>query len=188
MKVKSRICIKCKKRKYQKSFSLRSNSCKQCKAKYAREYRKTYKDTRNRTEYRKQYYYQNQKRFSEWNKKWRENNDRSQYYKEYRSKNLSAKVACYCRNRIRLAIKNGWKAESSLSLTGCKSWNEVKIYLESKFEKGMNWENMGEWHIDHIRPCSSFDLNNPKQQKQCFHYTNLQPLWAKDNLSKSNKY
>ena len=72
-------------------------------------------------------------------------------------------------------------------LTGCASWNELKIYLESKFSNGMTWENMGEWHIDHIKPCYSFDLTDEKQQMECFHFTNLQPLWAKDNLSK-NKY
>jgi hypothetical protein len=70
---------------------------------------------------------------------------------------------------------------------GCSSWDELKNYLEKQFTCGMNWENMGEWHIDHIIPCSSFDLTNIEQQMKCFHYSNLQPLWAKDNLSKSNK-
>jgi DNA/RNA endonuclease G (NUC1) len=53
----------------------------------------------------------------------------------------------------------------------------------------MNWENYGKngWHIDHIIPCASFDLTDPKQQKNCFHYTNLQPLWAADNIRKSDK-
>jgi hypothetical protein len=65
-----------------------------------------------------------------------------------------------------------------------------KKYLESQFKEGMNWNNYGRkgWHIDHIRPCSNFDLSNLEQQKQCFHYTNLQPLWWKDNLIKSSKY
>jgi hypothetical protein len=187
MKVKSKICIKCEKRKYSKSFSLGTNICKKCKAKYNKLYRKTHKDIRNRTEYRKQYYYNNQQRFSEWNKKWRKNNDRSEYYKNYRNTNPSAKIACYCRNRIRNCIKKGYKSQSSLFLTGCANWNELKIYIESKFLDGMTWDNMGEWHIDHIIPCANFDLTDPKQQKKCFHYTNLQPLWAIDNIKKSNK-
>lgn len=59
--------------------------------------------------------------------------------------------------------------------------------LEQQFTEGMTWENYGEWHVDHIRPCVSFDLSIPEQQQECFHYTNLQPLWAKDNLQKSDK-
>lgn len=61
----------------------------------------------------------------------------------------------------------------------------VKLHIEALFTEGMTWEKLGkEIHIDHIRPCASFDLTDPEQQKQCFHYTNLQPLWAKDNISK----
>jgi site-specific recombinase XerD len=111
----------------------------------------------------------------------------TEYYREYRSKNISAKIACCCRNRIRNCIKKGYKSQSSLFLTGCKTWDELKNHLEKKFTNGMSWANMGEWHIDHIIPCSSFDLTNIEQQMQCFHYSNLQPLWAKDNLSKSDK-
>ena len=66
----------------------------------------------------------------------------------------------------------------------------LKKYIAKKFTKGMSWDNYGlyGWHIDHIKPCSCFDLTKPEQQKLCFHYSNLQPLWAKDNISKSNKY
>jgi hypothetical protein len=66
----------------------------------------------------------------------------------------------------------------------------VKNYLEKLFSPGMTWLNRGKhsWHVDHIRPCSSFDLTDPEQQKLCFHYTNLQPLWAVDNLRKSDKW
>ena len=61
--------------------------------------------------------------------------------------------------------------------------------MENKFQDGMNWENYGfyGWHIDHIIPCSSFDMIDPEQQKICFHYSNLQPLWAADNFRKSDK-
>jgi hypothetical protein len=51
----------------------------------------------------------------------------------------------------------------------------------------MTRENHGIWHIDHITPCTAFDLTDPEQQKKCFHYTNLQPLWASDNIRKGNK-
>ena len=62
--------------------------------------------------------------------------------------------------------------------------------MESKFTEGMSWENQGKngWHIDHKKPCSKFDLSKPEEQKKCFHFTNLQPLWWEDNLKKSDKY
>ena len=71
---------------------------------------------------------------------------------------------------------------------GC-SIEELKIHLEKQFRDGMSWNNYGMygWHIDHIKPCSAFDLTDLEQQKICFHYSNLQPLWAKENLSKGKK-
>jgi len=72
-------------------------------------------------------------------------------------------------------------------LLGC-SISFLKIFLEAKFKEGMTWENHGEWHIDHIKPCASFNLLNDDEQKKCFNYTNLQPLWALENLSKGFKY
>lgn len=64
---------------------------------------------------------------------------------------------------------------------------EIRRYLESMFLDGMSWDNYGEWHIDHIKPLSSFDLSNREQQKMCFHYSNMQPLWAIDNIRKGAK-
>ena len=75
----------------------------------------------------------------------------------------------------------------SYELTGI-SIAELKAYLENQFSNGMTWENRGQWHIDHIRPCASFDFTDPEQQRECFHYTNLQPLWAEDNLAKSDRW
>ena len=80
------------------------------------------------------------------------------------------------------------KETSSTDLLGC-STKHARQHLESQFTKGMTWENHGVrgWHIDHIIPCDSFDLSDINQKKQCFHYTNLQPLWYKENLSKGDK-
>jgi hypothetical protein len=72
-------------------------------------------------------------------------------------------------------------------LLGC-SVSFLKGFLEAKFTEGMTWQNHGEWHIDHIKPCASFNLLDEEEQKKCFHYTNLQPLWAAENLSKGCKY
>lgn len=90
------------------------------------------------------------------------------------------------RRRIRgiLSSKNLKKRVSSESIVGC-SYSELKIYLESLFKDGMSWENQGRWHIDHIIPLSSAKTEE-EVYKLC-HYSNLQPLWAKDNLKKSNK-
>jgi IS30 family transposase len=79
------------------------------------------------------------------------------------------------------------KPESSFNLLGC-TLQEFQTHLESLFQPGMTHENYGEWHIDHIRPLVSFDLTQEDQRRASCHYTNLQPLWAKDNLSKGAKY
>ena len=91
---------------------------------------------------------------------------------------------------MRLALKeqNLTKRNTTAVLVGC-SIPFLKRYLENKFKKGMNWKNQGRygWHIDHIKPCASFDLSDTKQQLKCFNYKNLQPLWAEENIKKSNK-
>ena len=84
-------------------------------------------------------------------------------------------------------LQGRYKSKSTLQLLGA-SVDQVWNYLESQFQPGMTRQNHGLWHLDHKRPCASFDLNDPKQQAICFHYTNLQPLWAKDNLKKGAKY
>ena len=94
------------------------------------------------------------------------------------------KIRHNLRVNMRRCIKNN--KDHSFELVGC-SIQFVRDYLESKFTKGMTWENYGVrgWHIDHIRPCSSFDLSDREQQKMCFHYTNLQPLWATRSIAMS---
>lgn len=90
--------------------------------------------------------------------------------------------------RVRLSnLLAAKKTIPSSELLGC-TYEQLLEHLSSQFADGMNWDNYGEWHIDHIRPCASFDLLDPEQQRQCFHYTNLQPLWATDNLRKGASY
>jgi hypothetical protein len=99
------------------------------------------------------------------------------------------RLATTIRNRIKDFITSGKgnRRCKSLDLLGAEII-EVRLHLESKFKPGMTWENYGYkgWHIDHILPCSAFDLTNPEDQKECFSYTNLQPLWWWENLSKNN--
>ena len=114
--------------------------------------------------------------------------ERNQYRKNKYHTDINYKISCYLRTRIWGALKNNSKSKSTMRLVGC-SIDFFRCYYESKFTEGMSWEKVmnGEIHCDHRRPCASFDLSKPKEQHKCFHYTNLQPLWAKDNLEKSDK-
>ena len=89
----------------------------------------------------------------------------------------------YARLSIAVRAQEARKAGRTTELVGC-TWAELRRHLELQFAPGMTWENRNAWHIDHIRPCASFDLTDPEQQKECFHYTNLQPLWAEENIKK----
>lgn len=110
------------------------------------------------------------------------------YWKEYFAKRYTTEIQFKLRNRIRKtasrypASKGKWSSTKSL---GCTS-DELRVYLESKFSEGMSWENYGKWHIDHIKPLSKFDLNDELQFNEACHYTNLQPLWAIDNIMKGD--
>jgi hypothetical protein len=102
------------------------------------------------------------------------------------------KLTEYIRNRInrelRRLIENRAKKSISIRDLGC-SVDELREYLESKFQPGMDWQNwsLAGWHIDHIKPLKAFDLAKREELLAAFHYTNLQPLWAADNLSKGTK-
>ena len=74
----------------------------------------------------------------------------------------------------------------TMAMVGC-SFSVFRQHLESQFTDGMSWDNYGDWEIDHIIPCAAFDLTDVEQQKRCFHFTNLQPLWRTDNRKKSCK-
>lgn len=102
---------------------------------------------------------------------------------------LNYKLRSLLRRRILNALNGMIKHGRTMELLGC-SIEEFKKYIELHWLPGMAWENHGlhGWHIDHIVPCSAFNLTDPVEQKQCFHYTNLQPLWGKSNWSKHDKW
>lgn len=103
-------------------------------------------------------------------------------------RSINYRLSECCRHRTRKALKGISKSAKTLELLGC-SIPELRQRLESRFQTGMAWENHGTaWHIDHVKPCAKFDLSDPKQQKACFHYTNLQPLWAEENITKGARY
>ena len=118
----------------------------------------------------------------------------AKYIKERRLTRPTYKLLGNLRNRLNRVLKGNTKSSSTRKLIGCDI-EFLKKHLESQFTKGMAWDNHGngwhgkrEWHIDHIKPCASFDLSKPEEQCKCFHYTNLQPLWAEDNLKKGSLY
>ncbi len=103
-------------------------------------------------------------------------------------KRLEVRILGRLRARIHVALRSngGKKFDTTEKLVGCNV-EFLKWYIESRFEEGMSWEKVmsGEIHIDHHIPCVEFDLTDELQQRQCFHYSNLRPLWSKDNLRKA---
>lgn len=155
------------------------------------------------------YYQENKERIEEKAKKYRAENKEIifAWQKEYRGRNkeaLRAKHKEYKRERIKSdpifklkrtisrrihhALKDNYKSESTIKLLGCTP-EEAKKHIESTFEPWMTWENHGfyTWHVDHRIPLASFDLTDPEQLAKACHYTNLQALPAKENLSKGAK-
>lgn len=116
------------------------------------------------------------------------NENARRYVAEKRIKNLNFKILTTIRNRLMGCLRSK-KQDRTLVLLGCDI-PFLKNYLEARFKPGMTWENHGKgegkWHVDHIKPCASFDFTDHAQQKICFHYTNLQPLWGYLNLRKSD--
>jgi hypothetical protein len=123
---------------------------------------------------------------------WLKNNKKTnlatqrKYYNDKLKDNINYKIKSALRSRIWTVLKKQKKSNSTLKLTGC-SLEELKKHLENKFEDGMNWNNYGVWHIDHIIGCANFDLSDLEQQKICFHYTNLQPMWGEKNIQKGSR-
>lgn len=107
-----------------------------------------------------------------------------QRYHNVLAKDVNKRLLINLRTRLYKAVKGIAKCDRTVHLLGC-SIESFKLYLESLFQERMNWDNYGQWHIDHIMPCAIFDLSNPEHQKRCFHFSNMQPLWCQDNLSKN---
>lgn len=91
------------------------------------------------------------------------------------------KIKRNLRRRVHHALEGNCKSDKTFELIGC-SPQFFKDYISDLFQKDMSWDNYGEWHIDHIKPCFTFNLSNPEEQRKCFHYSNQRPLWKLDNL------
>lgn len=169
-----KTCSKCNEVKeltefYKRDASTYRNDCKTCvKLRVQNNY-----DPQAKSAYDKDYRAKNKDRILAYKNKW--------YNDKYHS-DLSFNMQKRLRTRVRNALNGNSKSASTLELLGCTP-EHARFHIESQFTEGMTWENI---HIDHIQPCASFDLEDPNEQRKCFHYTNLQPLLAEDNLRKSD--
>jgi hypothetical protein len=145
--------------------------CKCCVKKY-------YQDNKERViKYSKQYYQDNRELRAEWE---------NQYTKKRRKTDPLFKMMGNLRSRTYSAFKcNGYRKNTKTQQMLGVSWEVCKAHIGNQFTKGMNWDNYGEWHIDHVIPLAS--ANTEKELTKLCHYSNLQPLWAEDNLSKGSK-
>ena len=112
---------------------------------------------------------------------------RNAYKQNRASIDVNFRLVEHLRKKVYLILRKN-KSLHTIDLLGC-SVDHARKHIEMQFKDGMTWDNwaMDGWHIDHIIPISSFDLTDIEQQKQCCHYTNLQPLWSDENYKKSNK-
>jgi hypothetical protein len=165
-----------------------------------------YKNIEEARAYRKLYRSRNKVKIALAMRKYREENKEAVYKKQeewrkaHPDKHRAKRLRMY-HNNPQFNLKEGIRRRvlgalsrvgavknvRTFELIGCTP-PALKLWLESKFKPGMGWHNRSEWHIDHIRPCASFDLTDPVQQRQCFHYSNLQPLWATENILKGASY
>ena len=145
---------------------------------------------------RREYHQNNKEKVAAGKRRWKKKNKDhlTVYYRNYvrtkRQNDPVYRLRCALRTRMNQAVKAaglGKKCASSSELLGI-SYQGLKEWLEAQFTEGMTWENRSDWHVDHRVPCDAFDMTVPEQQRICFWYKNLQPMWAKDNIQKSNTY
>jgi hypothetical protein len=144
-----------------------------------KEYMLLYKE-RSRQRRKKAKYWRYSKRKNYMKNYWRT-------YKRKRYKHdINYKIICLSRSRIINALKKNQKSIRTVELVSCPI-AYLKAYIEKQFKTGMSWKNwsINGWHLDHKIPCSKFDLSKISEQKKCFHYSNLQPLWAKKRRQKT---
>ena len=178
-----------------------SGQCKTCRTAYQREYRKNNLEKvaasqreylKNNLEkvaaYQREYYKNNREEVAASQREYRKNNleKSAAYQREYYKNNPKNRIRKNISEGIRRSLKSGKNGHSWEDLVGYTT-ADLKKHLEKKFKKGMSWENYGEWHIDHIVPVSAFNFTKPEHDdfKRCWALSNLQPLWAGENCSKS---
>lgn len=166
--------------KYKETAKRYSKSEKEIARKNSEHYKEVVRVRRSKEKYQA---YLNSPEYKEYQR-----NFRREYQKMRRETDPVFKIAFLLRRRVAEVVKGRQKSGSAVKDLGC-SVEDLRRYLESKFKPGMSWENHGRygWHIDHKKPLSKFDLTDREQFLEACHYTNLQPLWARENLIKGNK-
>lgn len=197
---------KCKKCSYNKEYQKKYNELnKKNRKTYQQEYYLKNKDSiLIKT---KKYYIENKPYYNEYSKQWyKQNTDRHKtlsktYFDNNKDKiaenirnrrrtDINFRIQCNLSRRMHHALKGHTKSKSTIELLGC-SIEEFKTHIEQQFKEGMSWDNYGnkktDWSLDHILPCSKFNLTNEQEQRDCCNYKNLQPMWHIENIKKSNK-
>lgn len=127
----------------------------------------------------------NREKYAERTRQWQKANpEKAKEARRKQAQKPQSKIRSNLMSRVKMLL--GTKTEHFNELVGCTP-KQLVAHLESLFQPGMSWERKNEIHIDHIIPCRAFDLTIKEERCKCFHYTNLQPLWAKDNMAKSDK-
>jgi len=171
---------------------------------YAAKYRETNRDKvqesdaayreHNRDRLREKQRQDRENNRDKWRERWRSEprtERRREFERRYRKKRQGIpkeRLARALRGRIRDALAGKFRAGSPVRDLGC-TLDELVAHIEAQWTEGMSWDAYGQrgWHIDHIKPLASFDLTDRGQFLEAAHYTNLQPLWAIDNLKKGHK-
>lgn len=176
-----KTCTKCGVEKPLEGFYIAKTKCghmSQCKI---------CKNARSKNHYNKNkasYHIRRKRHQKENPEKWVEYQRKSKMKRRHSDKSYA--LLCNLRRRMSYVLKRkSTKMDTSMNLIGC-SREHLKQHIEAQFTEGMTWDNYGKWSIDHIIPCSSFNLSTVEEQRKMCHYTNLQPLWHKDNIKKSN--
>jgi len=172
----NKICKKCEHTKSFENFSNKdgSNYCKNCEKIRNKEYYQSHKET-----------------IKQWMVKYRKtpaSKEKTNENRRLRYKNEPHfKIRHNLKNRVLSVLKGNCKSNNTLCLLGC-SLSQFQSHLISKFSPQMSWKHFmeGKIHIDHIIPCINFDLTKPQEQKKCFNYKNIQPLWETTKIAREN--
>lgn len=184
------ICSRCNGDKNINGFVKKKLYCKKCANEYCRQYKM--KNKEKIAEYNKKYKSVHVNEIKNYNADYNKKNRNviqerhTAYLREKRKNDPEYKISTSLRNRVNKVIK-GQKKLKTLEMLGC-SYEFLKAWFKFQFKPDMTFENHGIlWHIDHIIPCKHYELSNDEEKRKCFNWTNLQPLYGSENMSKKDK-